>query len=120
VNNNSLTLHIAHTSHYLERVSEGEVVNKSVVEYRWAEYDSLRSLEKNGKTKQRKSLFQSDGIIAGTERGERFFLWPMGIPAPGEMRQWGHHATAFYGRRHFDDEAIIERYFESVTDGSCE
>ena len=27
------------------------------------------------------------------------------------MRQWGHHATAFVGRRHFDEPYLIERYF---------
>ena len=29
----------------------------------------------------------------------------------GAMRQWGHHATAFVGRRHFDDADLIERRF---------
>jgi len=27
------------------------------------------------------------------------------------MRQWGRHATAFVGRRHFDDADLIERRF---------
>jgi hypothetical protein len=36
----------------------------------------------------------------------------MGIPHPGEMRQWGHHATAFVGRRHFDDPYLLEDVFE--------
>jgi hypothetical protein len=27
------------------------------------------------------------------------------------MRQWGHHATAFVGRRHFDDADLIEARF---------
>jgi hypothetical protein len=27
------------------------------------------------------------------------------------MRQWGRHATAFVGRRHFDDPWLFERYF---------
>jgi hypothetical protein len=27
------------------------------------------------------------------------------------MRQWGRHATAFIGRRHFDDPWLVERYF---------
>jgi hypothetical protein len=27
------------------------------------------------------------------------------------MRQWGRHATAFVGRRHFDEPFLIERYF---------
>jgi len=28
------------------------------------------------------------------------------------MRQWGHHATEFIGRRHFDDAYLMERYFK--------
>jgi len=36
----------------------------------------------------------------------------MGIPSPGAMRQWGHHAIAFVGRRHFDDARLFEQYFE--------
>jgi hypothetical protein len=27
------------------------------------------------------------------------------------MRQWGHHATAFVGRRHFDDADLLDRRF---------
>jgi hypothetical protein len=28
------------------------------------------------------------------------------------MRQWGRHATAFVGHRHFDDADLFEKYFE--------
>jgi hypothetical protein len=35
----------------------------------------------------------------------------MGIANPGAMRQWGTHATAFVGRRHFDDADLFERRF---------
>jgi hypothetical protein len=27
------------------------------------------------------------------------------------MRQWGHHATALVGRRHFDDPRMLDTYF---------
>lgn len=59
-----------------------------------------------------RSLFGPDGMVPGSERGERFFFWPMGIASAGQMRQWGHHATAFVGRRHFDDPFLVERYFD--------
>ena len=59
----------------------------------------------------RRSVFRPDGIVSGSERGERWLFWPMGVPEPGAMRQWGRHATAFVGRRHFDDPALLERYF---------
>lgn len=59
-----------------------------------------------------KYLFAPDGLVPGTERPERFLLWGLGVPSAGAMRQWGHHATAFAGRRHFDDPLLFERYFE--------
>ena len=52
-----------------------------------------------------------DGIVPGSERGERYVFWPMGVREPGAMREWGRHATAFIGRRHFDEARLIERYF---------
>jgi len=57
-------------------------------------------------------VFGPDGLVAGTERMERWFFWPMGVPSAGAMRQWGRHATAFVGRRHFDDADLLERRFE--------
>lgn len=54
------------------------------------------------------SLFGSNGIIEQSRRPERFVLWPMGVPSPGAMRQRGLHATAFAGRRHFDDSDLLE------------
>ncbi|GGX88460.1 hypothetical protein GCM10007160_14920 [Litchfieldella qijiaojingensis] len=69
-----------------------------------------RSLElPNG---ERRSLFDSSGIVPHSERLERFLLWPAGIKSPGAMRQWGTHATAFVGRRHFDDPYLFEQAFE--------
>jgi hypothetical protein len=56
-------------------------------------------------------LFGPNGIVAGTERAERYALWVSGIESPGAMRQWGRHATAFVGRRHFDEPFLLERYF---------
>jgi hypothetical protein len=28
------------------------------------------------------------------------------------MRQWGRHATAFIGKRHFDDARLMEERFD--------
>jgi hypothetical protein len=105
-----LTLRIADRTHYVERVLSPPVQYDRVVTYDWDNYDNLRSLSlvKGG----RRSLFRQDGVVPGTKRRERFYLWPMGIPHPGEMRQWGHHATAFVGRRHFDDPYLLEDTFE--------
>ncbi len=105
-----LTVRIAHRTHYIERVVSPPIQYGRVVTYDWDNYDKLRSLSLvNG---GRRSLFRQDGVVPGTKRRERFYLWPMGIPHPGEMRQWGHHATAFVGRRHFDDPYLLEDVFE--------
>jgi len=106
-----VVLRIAHSTHYLQRLYfESGVPGGS--QYVLVDDDSLRSLPLvNG---QRRSLFAPDGLVVGSERGERWLFWPMGIAEPGAMRQWGHHAIAFVGIRHFDDPDLIERYFRSV------
>jgi len=65
-----------------------------------------------GSRQERRSLYGSDGIVPGTERSERWLLWPMGIKSAGAMRQSGTQATAFVGRRHFDDGDIIDSRFD--------
>ncbi len=104
-----MVLRIAHTTHYLEHLSSQLPSGEEVV-YRFEDYRNLRSLPLPGGG--HRSLFGPDGIVAGTQRAERWVLWPMGIPEPGAMRQWGYHATAFVGRRHFDDPDLLERYFD--------
>ena len=110
-----LVIRVAAGTHYVERVSELEEAIRSdgsTVPLRFVDDDSLRSLARTRDgTIERRSLFGSDGIIVGTERGERYLFWPMGVREPGAMRQWGRHATAFVGRRHFDDAMLFERYF---------
>jgi hypothetical protein len=78
--------------------------------YAHANENALRTLPRaDGGTR---SLYGPDGLVPGTERGERFFFWPMGIASAGATRQWGHHATAFVGRRHFDDADLLDRRFD--------
>ncbi|MBL3529257.1 MAG: hypothetical protein JMN27_16680 [gamma proteobacterium endosymbiont of Lamellibrachia anaximandri] len=76
--------------------------------YKLVDYQQLTTLPH---TSGSRSLFSEDGIVQGTERGERWLLWPMGIASPGAMRQRGRHATAFVGRRHFDDPDLMETLF---------
>ena len=77
--------------------------------YTFADYDELRRLPlPAGGTR---SLFGPDGLVAGSERAERFLFWPMGVASAGAMRQAGTQATAFVGRRHFDDADLIEKRF---------
>jgi len=78
--------------------------------YRLEEEDVLRQLS-NGERGGTRSLYGPDGMIEQSKRLQRLTAWPMGVPSAGTMRQWGHHATAFVGRRHFDDADLIERRF---------
>lgn len=74
--------------------------------------DTLRSTVSHSGTTR--SLYSPPyGLIDGTERLERFLLWPSGIVSPGAMRQWGRHAIAFSATRHFDDPDLLEQLFEA-------
>ena len=103
-----VVLRVAARTHYLERVTVSRDAG-SVVRYEMRPYDELRSLPRP--EGGRASVFGPDGLVAGTERPERFLFWPMGIPSAGAMRQWGRHSTAFVGRRHFDDADLVEKRF---------
>lgn len=110
----SLLLHVQAGTHYLRRVSREGPASPARL-YEFAEDDELRSLRLPAAVPggpQRRSAFGPDGIIAGSERGERYLFWPMGVDNAGAMRQWGRHATAFVGERHFDDPGLFEKYFE--------
>lgn len=104
-----IMLGIDANTHFLFRVTAGPAP-ANATRYTFEPYDALRSLPRADGS--RRSLFGPNGIIAGSERGERFLFWPMGIESAGAMRQAGRHATAFIGRRHFDDADLIERYFD--------
>ena len=80
--------------------------------YGFAEDDDLRALPTAAARPA--ARFGPDGIVPGTERGERLLFWPTGVNDTGAMRQWGRHATAFLGRRHFDDPDLIERRFSII------
>jgi hypothetical protein len=81
--------------------------------YSLADYGQLRSLSYFSGA--RRSMFDQYSLAPGSERLERFILWPTGVLSPGGMRQWGRHAVAFAGRRHFDDPFYMGRMFEEST-----
>lgn len=103
-----LVVEVQSRSHYLRNVSATAVPGNGTT-YEFAEYGDLRSLPLplGGS----RSVFGPDGLIAGSERGERYLFWPMGIKSPGAMRQAGSQATAFVGRRHFDDADLVDKRF---------
>lgn len=100
-----VVLYLSSREHHLVdlRFEDGSHAGDS---YRLAAYQALR-----GQSYAGGRLFDADGMLPGSERSERWLLWPAGIPSAGAMRQWGHHAVAFTGRRHFDDPFLLERYF---------
>jgi len=102
-----VVVRIASATHYVLGVGRADRLDGTP--YARAPESALRALPKpQGGSR---SLYGPDGLVAGSERAERFFFWPMGIASAGAMRQWGHHATAFVGRRHFDDTDLIDQRF---------
>ena len=103
-----VTVRLAAGTHYIDRVVIGAGNPGTALEYALEDDNVLRSVARPDGG--RRSVFRPDGIVPGSERGERWLFWPMGIAEPGAMRQWGRHATAFVGRRHFDDPGLFERF----------
>ncbi|WP_372678543.1 hypothetical protein [Desulfosarcina sp.] len=101
---------MAHRTHYvrtLYTVSRG--VEDEAGAYTLADYGELKRLPQvDGGSK---SMFDRYGLVPGSQRLERFFLWPTGVLSPGAMRQWGRHAVAFVGERHFDDPFYLDKMF---------
>lgn len=78
----------------------------TVQPYGMLRYRALLSLPGS---KGRQSLFAANGLVPASKRLERFLFWPLGIPSAGTMRQRGTQATAFIGRRHFDDPFLLDQ-----------
>jgi hypothetical protein len=107
-----LIIRIATGTHYIDSLYVSDEKPPAPVTLLWQPYHRLRSLPYSAS--QNKSLFQKNAIVAGTQRKERWFFWPLGVNSPGAMRQWGNHATAFIGKREFDDPYLFEHSFTPV------
>jgi len=107
-----IIIYVAAHDHGIQRVAVDLPKAPPGISYRLLDENALRALRlppsAGGGTR---SVYDPDGLVPGSERPERFVYWPMGIPSSGQMRQWGHHATALIGRRHFDDPRLFDRYF---------
>jgi len=107
----NVVLRIESGTHYLQRLSmTSETPTADAVTYQLLDERALTTLPRRGGGSR--SAYDPGGMIPGSERAERWFFWPMGIESAGQMRQWGRHATAFIGRRHFDDPFLFDAYFE--------
>jgi hypothetical protein len=106
-----IVVRLASRMHHVSAVAPDAGAAPDATPYTLRDEQSLRSLPVEDDARARRSLYRPDGLVAGTERAERFVFWPMGIASAGAMRQWGHHATAFVGRRHFDDPNLLDLRF---------
>lgn len=108
----AVAVRVQSATHYVRRVvttKEAAAHSKKRRSYNLRPYRDLLSLpDDHGGTR---SLFATDGLVDGSERGERWWLWISGISSPGAMRQSGRHATAFVGREHFDDPWLLQKSF---------
>ncbi|MCF8105585.1 MAG: hypothetical protein K9K64_08885 [Desulfohalobiaceae bacterium] len=105
-----LVLAMESGTHFVQHIYPvSRIAKPPATGYSLADYSRLRSLPAS--TGERRSMFAQNSIAPGSERLERFLLWPTGVLSPGAMRQWGRHAVAFKGRRHFDDPFYMDRMF---------
>ncbi|MEN8256253.1 MAG: hypothetical protein ABFS09_00130 [Thermodesulfobacteriota bacterium] len=105
--NKRLQLKINSGRHQLGHVSAA-LPGKSQPSYRLLPYTNLEYFGEEG---QVTSFFDQQGLVAGTERFERFFLFPMGIPKVGAMRQRGRQPITLVGRAYFDDPHLFDNVF---------
>lgn len=109
--NDVMTVAMESRTHYVQHLYSGPRSNETEMPiYFFVNYNKLRSLPyfEEG----RRSMFGQDSIVPGSQRLERFILWPTGILSPGAMRQWGRHAVAFVGNRYFDDPFFMDEAFQ--------
>jgi hypothetical protein len=98
-------------AHYVQHLYVQPRQKQSEKVYAFKGYHQLLSLPLPGAGKR--SMFRQDGIVHGTQRLERFILWPSGVSSPGAMRQWGRQAVTLLGKRHFDDPFYLEGIFNA-------
>jgi hypothetical protein len=105
-----MTLAMESKTHFVQHIYPSARRSQPETEaYTLTDYGELRSLpEPKG---DRRSMFSPDSLAPGSERLERFILWPTGVVSPGAMRQWGRHAVTFVGERHFDDPFFMNNMF---------
>ncbi len=111
-----LAVRTAASTHYLVAVAPASPAPRVDDTYLLQDENDLRTLPLPGGGVR--SIYGPDALVAGSERGERLFFWPMGIASPGTMRQWGRHPTAFLDRRHFDDADLLDKRFAPTAPGA--
>lgn len=73
-------------THYVQHLYPlSREMQPEAVAYSLADYGQLRSLPYSNV--ERRSMFDPYGLAPGSERLERFILWPTGVLSPGGMRR---------------------------------
>lgn len=111
-----LSLHVSSRTHQLVGIGRPEKAwgrpEYDNPPYRQVSEDVLRALPVPGMG--RRSIYNQEGIVAGTERLGRWLFWSMGVSDMGSVRQPGRQPTALVGRRHFDDAHLFEQRYQRV------
>ncbi len=103
-------LRLSAGTHQLRLVSKAEQATSTPARrYELARYENLYLLPTA--TGGTRSLFDEQGLIPGSGSNDPIWLWSTGIKNPGALRQYGHHATAYIGRKHFSDPRLLEKVF---------
>lgn len=102
-----IVIHLTAASHYVIGLTNYRDEPLHQI-YSLKEYNQLSNLPYKS---SHRSVFLANGLVKGSERLERFLLWPMGVPSAGAMRQKGNHLTAFVGKRHFDGPDLLAKVF---------
>ncbi len=106
----SMVVAVRSRTHYVQHLyALPRGLHLDTVDYVLLDYAALQRLPLA--TGGYRSMFDLYGLVPGTGRLERFILWPTGVLSPGAMRQWGRHAVAFVGKRHFDDPFYLDNMF---------
>lgn len=95
--------------HQVNHIGVEEKTGTTVMQYTLLPYDILENLPYM--KSDRRSIFDSAGIVKDSKRIEPLVFFPMGIRRVGSMRQRGHHAIKLVGRAYFDDPFLFEKNF---------
>jgi len=99
--NKRVMLTVSSGRHMIDHVGL-KTVQPEMRSYKLLAYSELEAL----------NIFDDNAIVKGSHRLEPLFLFPMGVPDIGAMRQRTHHPTRLLGREHFDNPLLPEQYFK--------
>ncbi len=97
-------------SHALRRVLPVDAVHSEhTATYELRRYEDLYTLPLPAGGSR--SLFAPDGVVPGSAGPDPTWMWASGVRHPGAIKQYGHHASAYVGREHFDAPFLMESVF---------